>query len=140
MQNGSSWFCTIDLRSGFWQVTQDPVDADKTTLLTRKGSYRFKVSAFGRQGSPVLFHRVMDLVLAGLTKQTFLVYLDDIIVFSRTPEDLLVRLEQIFQRLKLHILKLKTSKLCCFQQELIVSAGRVRTCLVSVLWRYNKTT
>ena len=119
MLNGSSWFCTIDLRSGFWQVAQDPADADKTTFLTRKGSFRFKVLPFGLQGSPSLFQRVMDLVLAGLTWQTCLVYLDDIIAFSRTPEDLLVRLDQIFQRLKQHNLKLKPSKLCLFQQELI---------------------
>ena len=119
MLNGSSWFCTVDLRAGFWQVAQDSADADKTTFLTRKGSYRFKVLAFGLQGSPSLFQRVMDLVLAGLTWQSCLVYLDDIIVFSRTPEDLLIRLEQIFQRLKQHNLKLKPSKLCLFQQELI---------------------
>ena len=56
MLNGSSWFCTIDLRSGFWQVAQDPSDADKTTFITRKGSFRFKVLAFGLQRSPVYFN------------------------------------------------------------------------------------
>ena len=45
--SGSCWFSTIDLRSGFWQVAQDPVDADKTTFITRQGSFRFRVLPFG---------------------------------------------------------------------------------------------
>ena len=116
--NGSSWFTTIDLKSAFWQVAQDPADADKTTFITRKGSFRFRVLAFGLQGSPSLFQRVMDLVLSGLTWQICLVYIDDIIIFSRTPETHLQRLEQVLQRLAAHNLKIKPSKLHLFQQRL----------------------
>jgi hypothetical protein len=119
MLNGACWFSTPDLRSGFWQVAQDPADADKTTFITRKGSFRFKVLAFGLQGSPSLFQRVMDLVLAGLTWDKCLVYIDDIIVYARTPEAMLERLEQVFDRLQTHNLKIKPSKLRLFQQKLI---------------------
>jgi Reverse transcriptase (RNA-dependent DNA polymerase) len=65
--NGSSWFSTLDLRAGYWQVRQDPKDADKTAFITRKGCYRFKVLSFGLTRAPSLFQRLMDLVLAGLT-------------------------------------------------------------------------
>jgi hypothetical protein len=61
----------------------------------------------------------MDLILSGLTWQSCLVYLDDVIIFSRTPEQHLERLEQVFQRLAANNLKLKPSKLCLFQEQLI---------------------
>jgi len=125
MLNGSSWFCTIDLRSGFWQVAQDSADADKTTFITRKGSFRFKRLAFGLQGSPSLFQRVMDLVLAGLTWQSCLLYIDDVIVYARSPNAMLERLSQVFQRLLEHNLKIKPSKLCLFQQELTFLGYRI---------------
>jgi len=113
------WFSTIDLRSGFWQVAQDQADADKTTFITRKGSFRFRVLPFGLQGSPSLFQRVMDLVLTGLNWQSCLVYIDDIIVFSRSQEQQLTRLAAVFDRLAENNLKIKPSKICLFQRELI---------------------
>jgi len=117
--SGSYWFSTIDLRSGFWQVAQDQRVGDKTTFITRKGSFKFKVLPFGLQGSPGLFQRVMDLILAGLNWQSCLVYIDDIIVFSKSPEEHLSRLEAVFKRLLENNLKLKPSKLCLFQERLI---------------------
>jgi len=63
----SSWFSTLDLRSGYWQVRQNPADADKTALITRRGSFRFKVLSFSLSGAPSYFQRLIDLVLAGLT-------------------------------------------------------------------------
>jgi len=117
--SGSCWFSTIDLRSGFWQVAQDPKDADKTTFITRQGSFKFRVLPLGLQGSPGLFQRVMDLILSGMTWKTALVYLDDIIVFSKTADEQLVRLDAVFERLAEHNLKIKPSKLCLFQEELV---------------------
>lgn len=105
--NGSAWFSTIDLRSGFWQVAQDERDADKTTFITRRGSFRFRVLSFGLQGSPTLFQRVMDLALAGLTWDSCLVYIDDIVIFSRTQSEHIERLEKVLKRLSEHNLKVK---------------------------------
>jgi hypothetical protein len=97
-------------------------DADKTTFVTRKGSFRFKVLAFGLRGSPSLFQRVMDLILSGLTWNSCLVYVDDIIIFSRTAETHIERLEQVFKRLADHNLKIKPEK-CQFLQEHVSFLG-----------------
>jgi len=49
--NGSSWFSTIDLRSGFWQVAQEPATADRTTCITRKGSFKGRTNVNQTRGS-----------------------------------------------------------------------------------------
>jgi hypothetical protein len=67
----------------------------------------------------------MDLVLSGLTWQTCLVYIDDIIVFSRSPEEHLLRLDEVCARLAENNLKLKPSKMCLFQQELVFLGYRI---------------
>ena len=64
---GSTYFSTLDHRSGFWQVAIDPRDADKTAFFTRSGQFRFNVLSFGLANSPSMFKRLMDLILAGLT-------------------------------------------------------------------------
>ena len=60
----------------------DPADADKTTFLTKNGSFRFKVMPFGLGNAPASFQRLMNVVSSGLSIDVLLVYLDDIIVHS----------------------------------------------------------
>ena len=55
----SVYFSTMDLRSGFWQVANDPRDADKTAFVTRNGQFRFKVLSFGLANSPSIFQRLI---------------------------------------------------------------------------------
>jgi len=110
---GSMYFSTMDLRSGFWQVTIDTRDADKTAFVTRKGQFRFKVLSFGLANSPSIFQRLMTMVLAGLHWDICLVYIDDIIVVGKTFEEHLRNVAQVFQRLRLAGLKLKPTK--CFR-------------------------
>ena len=114
---GSKYFSTLDLRSGFWQVTMDPRDSDKTAIVTRKGQFMFKVLSFGLANSPSVFQRLMDLVLAGLTWETCLVYIDDVIVFSTSFVQHVERLSTVFQRLCSAGLKLKPSKCRLFQRK-----------------------
>ena len=60
----------------------DEESADKTTLITREGTFRFRVMPFGLTGALTTFQRLMDMVMSGLNLEVCLVYLDDIIVFS----------------------------------------------------------
>ena len=115
--SGSKLFSTFDLRSGFHQVSMDPNDADKTAFVTRRGMFRFRTMPFGLCNAVATFQRLMDLVLAGLNLDIRLVYFDDIIVFSATPEQHLERLKCVFRRLQEANLKLKPSKCCLMQTE-----------------------
>ena len=109
---GVVFYSTMDLRSGFWQTAMDPRDMDKTAFVTRRGQFRFKVLSFGLS----LFQRIMDLVLAGLTLSTCLVYVDDVIRFANSFEEHVERLGQVFARLSAAGLKFKPSKCKLFQR------------------------
>jgi len=112
---GSTYFSTMDLRSSFWQVAIDERDADKTAFITRKGQFCFRVPSFGLENSPVVFLRLMSMVLAGLAWQTCLVYIDDIIVVRKTFDEHLRNVAQVLGKLREAGLKFKPSK--CFARE-----------------------
>ncbi len=127
---GACYFSTLDLRSGYWQTAMDERDADKTAFVTRRGVFRFKVLSFGLANAPALFQRLMDYVLAGLTWEACLVYLDDIIVWGDSFSVQLRRLSDVFQRLRDANLKLRSSKCRLFQRKVsflghVVSAGGI---------------
>jgi len=88
----------------------DMKDADKTTFIVRTGTYRFGRLPFGLCNAGSTFQSVMDLALNGLNFYMCLVYLDDIIVYSTSVEEHLVRLRKLFDRLRIANLKLKPSK------------------------------
>jgi len=122
--NGSYWFSTFDLRSGFHQVPLAPEYADKTAFITRRGMFRFRTMLFGLCNAVATFQRLMDLALAGLNFDICLVYLDDIILHSKTLEEHLQRLEKLLQQLQEVNLKLKPSK-CSLMQKKVVFLGHV---------------
>jgi hypothetical protein len=114
---GSVWYSTFDLRSGFHQVRVDPRDVDKTTFVCHRGTYCFPKMPFGLCNAPATFQRLMDLSMLGLNFQVCLIYLDDIIVFSKDITSHLQRLELLFTRLREANLKLKPSKCHLLQKE-----------------------
>ena len=115
--SGSCWFSTLDLSSGYWQVEVDPVDRPKTAFITKKGLYQFKVMPFGLCNAPATFERLMETVLCGLQWDICLIYLDDIIVFSKTFEEMTENLQKVFDRLKSAGLKLKAKKCTLFGEQ-----------------------
>jgi len=123
-KNGSCWFSTFDLRSEFHQVALAAEDADKTAFITRRGMYRFRTTPFGLCNAVATFPRLMDLALAGLNSEICLVYLDDIILHSKTLEEYLQRLEMLLQQLQEVNLKLKPNK-CSLMQKKVVFLGHV---------------
>jgi len=114
--NGAVWFSTLDLRSGYHYIPIKATDRDKTAFITRRGCFRYKVMLFGLTCAPSVFQRLMDRVLCGLTYETCLVYLDDIIVFSPDFDSHVERLEEIYRRLRAANLKLHIKKCSLFQQ------------------------
>ena len=121
---GACYFSTLDLSSGYWQVAVGPNDKEKTAFVTSFGLYRFRVMPFGLCNAPATFQRLMECVLKGLHWTTCLVYLDDIIVFSKTVDEHIVRLKSVFARLKEAGLKIKPSK-CHFLKSTVCYLGHV---------------
>ena len=115
MLAGKQWFSTLDLASGYWQVSLSPEARCKTAFATHSGLFQFKVMPFGLCNSPATFKQLMDRVLQGLHWFRCLVYLDDIISFGTTFEDALDNLTLIFERLCAYGLQLKSTKCHLFR-------------------------
>ena len=121
---GMQYFSVMDLKTGYWQVAVDEKDRDKTAFITPHGLYRFKVMPMGLTNAPATFQRLMDMVLAGFKWKICLVYLDDIVVFSKDFESHLSNLAMVFKALVKHNLKLKLGK-CYFFKDRINYLGHV---------------
>ncbi len=120
----STIFSTLDLASGYWQVEMDPEDREKTAFISEQGLFEFNVMPFGLCNAPATFQRLMDAVLAGLKWTCCLVYLDDIIIFSKTFDEHLEHLAQVLGRIQEAGLMLKTSK-CYFARDRIPYLGHI---------------
>ena len=110
MLAGKWWVSTLDLASGYWQVTLSPEAHCKTAFATHSGLFQFKVMLFVPCNAQATFERLMDWVLQGLRWSRCLVYFDDIIIFGTTFEDALDNLTFIFGRLHAYGLQLKSTK------------------------------
>ena len=120
---GTRFFSTMDLKSGFWQVKMAK-DSQQYTASTvgSMGVYEFLRMLYGLCNAPATFQRLMQNCLGGLNLTYALIYLDDMIVFSRTEEEHLHRLRVVFGRFLEQGLKLKLSK-CHFLQDKITFLG-----------------
>jgi hypothetical protein len=114
----------MDLQSGYWQVPIKESDRPKTAFVTADGLYQFKVMAMGLCSAPGTFQRMMDVVLSGLKWTTCLVYLDDIVVYSRTFEEHVQGLRLVLDRLRGANLMVKLDK-CEFAQPKLKALGHI---------------
>jgi hypothetical protein len=92
-------FTTLYCNSGYWQIPVRPEDREKTTFPSHEGHYWFLRMPFGLGNAPATFHSFVDITLSGLTWKTCLVYLDDIIFFSKTPTEHMAHLDAVLHRL-----------------------------------------
>ncbi|GFY34777.1 retrovirus-related Pol polyprotein from transposon 17.6 [Trichonephila clavipes] len=114
----------MDLRSGYWQIEIDEADREKTAFITPEGLYEFKVMPFGLCNAPATFERMMDNLLRHFKWTMCLCYLDDIIVFSETFEDHLIRLRLVLKCLQEAGLKLNSKK-CLFAAQEVKILGHL---------------
>lgn len=77
-------FSTLDANSGYWQVPIVEEDKPKTAFTSHAGFYEFNRIPFGLTNAPATFQRVLDIVLAKYKWQTCLVYIDDVIIYSKS--------------------------------------------------------
>ena len=106
----SRYFMTLDLATGYWQVSMAPESLEKTAFITHSGLYEFMVMPFGLCNAPATFQRLMETVLAGLPRTSCMVYIDDILVVGETFEDHLFNLRKVFDCLREAGLRLKPTK------------------------------
>lgn len=117
-------FSKLDLTSGFHQIRVAPQDVHKTAFRTHDGHYEYCVMPFGLCNAPSTFQATMNDIFRSLLRKTVIVFFDDILVFSSTPEAHLDHLAKVFSILEAHHLHLKPSK-CSFGQSQIGYLGHV---------------
>lgn len=122
---GNKYFSIIDLLSGFWQLEIEEADQYKTAFITADGLYEYRKMPFGMTNAPSCFQRTMDTVLGGIKYVNCLVYIDDIVIFSKTIDSHFDHLELVLERLFDYNLKLKTKKANFFQTEITFLGHRI---------------
>ena len=115
---GAKYFSTLDLFSGYWQIEIEESDKHKTAFICEYGQYEFNRMPFGLTNAPGTFQRLMNKIMKPVLYESALVYLDDIIVFSKTLEDHIKHLETVFKILAEAGLKLKLKKCDFFKTEI----------------------
>ena len=109
--DGATIFTSLDLQSGYWQV--EMTEASKPLTAFTVGPLGFIECAwmpFGLTNAPATFQHLMETCLGELHLKWCIIYLDDIIVFSKTPEEHVERLRGMFEKLSAAGLRLKPSK------------------------------
>ena len=116
---GSQWFSSLNLKSGYQQVEMDEESKPLTAFIVGTlGFYECKRMPFGLTNAPSTFQRLMDTCLGDLNLHWCIIYLDDIIIFSTDLASHLERLEAVFWKLEKAGLKLKPSKCELFWRQL----------------------
>jgi hypothetical protein len=121
---GARYFSTLDLLSGYHQIRLREGEEYKTAFSTHVGHYEFRVVAFGLTGAPGTFQGAMNMTLHPLLRRCVIVFFDDILVYSKTWEEHLQHLRQVFQLLARDQWHIKLSK-CKFGQTSIAYLGHV---------------
>ncbi|GJZ46172.1 putative reverse transcriptase domain-containing protein [Tanacetum coccineum] len=107
---GSSVYSKIDLRSGYHQLRDRDEDIPKTTFRTRYRHYEFQVMPFGLTNAPVVFMDLMNHVCKPYLDKFVMVFIDDILIYSRNKEEHANHLRIILELLKKEKLYAKFSK------------------------------
>ena len=107
---GAKVFSKIDLRSGYYQIKIRAEDIPKTAFSTRCGLYEYLVMSFGLTNAPAHFMYLMNSMFMPELDKFVVVFIDDILIFSKNEEEHAKHLRIVLQRLREHQLYAKFSK------------------------------
>ena len=95
--NGAQWFTSLDLKLGYWQVELDEESKALTAFTVGPlGFYQCEHMSFGLTNAPATFQRLMESCLGDVHLKWVIIYLDDIIIFSKSPQEHIQRLRGVF--------------------------------------------
>jgi hypothetical protein len=121
---GEKIFSKIDPRARYHQVRIKEEDIHKTTFRTRYGHYEFVVVPFGLTNAPAIFMCLMNDIFRNYSDKFVIVFLDDILIYSKSEEEHEHHLRLVLQVLREHKLYAKLSK-CSFYQKHIHYLGQI---------------
>ena len=123
--NRASIFTSLDLKSGYWQVELNDESVPLTAFTVGPlGFYACICMAFGLTNAPATFQCLMESCSGEMHLNYCIIYLDNVIIFSKTPEEHLDRLQAVLQKFSTAGLKLKPSK-CEFFKDHITCLGHI---------------
>jgi hypothetical protein len=93
-------FSKIDLRSGYHRLRIRPSDIPKTSFVTKYGLYEFTVMSFGLTNAPAYFMYLMNNVFMDYLDKFVVVFIDDILIYSRNEQEHEEHLKKVLQRLQ----------------------------------------
>ena len=123
--SGATVFSGLDLLSGYWQLRITQEDVPKTAFRTPLGHFQWKVLSFGLTNAPATFQAGMNRMLAPYLGKFVLVYLDDILIYRKSPEEHAQHLEMVLQKLREHKYNYAKRSKCHFNQPEVEFLGHV---------------
>jgi hypothetical protein len=95
---GAKVFTSLDCKSGYYQVSLEDNDKEKTAFACHRGLFQFNVMPFGLSTAPSIFQELANIVLQGC-EEFATAYLDDILIFSKNEDEHLKHIQKDFDRL-----------------------------------------
>jgi hypothetical protein len=122
---GSQVLLSLDALSGFTQLEIDPDHVKKMAFRTHLGLFQFKRMPFGLRNGPSIFQRVMQGILAPYLWLFCLVYIDDIVIYSKSYEDHIDHLDKVLQAIATANITLSPSKCHMFYSSILLLGHKV---------------
>jgi hypothetical protein len=123
--SGAQILSTLDALSGFLQLEMAPEDVEKTGFRTHLGLYHFLRMPFGLRNGPAIFQRVMQEILSPFLWLFCLVYIDDIVVYSKSFEEHIDHLDQVLGAIEHSGITLSPKKCHMFYSSILLLGHKV---------------
>jgi len=132
-------FSTLHCNTGYWQVLIADGDREKTAFVCHKGACHYKRMPFGLTNAPATFQRALDIILSGVKCQSCLVYLDEVIIYSKTQEEHVQHLDDILGLLRAARVTLKLPKCRFFRATVEYLGHEITPGRLGVLQAHTKS-